>query len=1688
MAELAGQVKMLYKDYANNAANWKLERSNAEKQLKKAQAEAANASTQLAVLDQTLKTLEQGDLDAIKHQYIDAVRKMAVVQLKYAKVARQLDLSTAAEKVATEQVEELQEELQDVSSTCRSRIRWLEQAAADAARRTQQLYRCLQGTAPLEAYQSLVDKHSQLARDHRQMLEQVGDATVSSQVEELLSARKQLAELLPRYEHSCDSVAELREKLRQLELPAKLSNKPINTFLGSVTSGSGSRPGTPSQSGKLAAATADEVQMTLNQDLVAAMVKLDGMSRRLEMVDREKERINASLLDAQAHAGELEQRLAQATAELSTSRALEGRLQQRLAASVPAAQLQEMAERLLAAEAAAKHETGAVTALTLRAEEAERKLSELADRRQRQLGDITNLRTTVRELSSTSDASAQLGKLHTELDHARAKEGLARSALNRSELERLELERQARALKQQVASLTVQINVAQDHARWAESELLDSLTRLELGLSGHVEAWKAARWAAKLEQLKARNDSLAEGLASSIRRLAKVEDSAQEAQLRTEMMEDIQSLLSRGVSDAHREAAALKQQQLVLKLEAGKLSRAELLMRQKVNYLERVNAELSELLEKSDVEALNQQGGLQAEKRELANRVRSLQEEVVRLQDRNSAVLAEIEEIKTARINRPLLAKPQEKDQAGVDPAAAAAKVAAAYSVADKELLLKQIDSLKEARIEAEHMRQECDRLHDELLRKQAQLEDVQSSYEDVLERLKSQSAALVQALGGSGAMGGAADQIALDQLRNVAEAAIRELQAKVKDREKQIDDLKAKLQEHHQGYLAQHAKDRAEIEALNNKLFESGAASIAGLKANLQRATAVLAATGDGSEEVPYEQLRLLLEERTSECEVLRNRLEQREASLEVMRRKYEAQAQRQDSDIQRLTAALAAAPKEDPNAPNSKLAMQKMATEVRLKDERLRQLRGAIKALEGKLAQLLKDKTDLVMQASSWVEQEQLDERLAELEAQKAELAAQLASTQAELSAARSSLAAQEVTLRKLSEQLLKEGEAVVQLRAQLTKEQALVKTLKAKTGKAMANLPEGSQQQRQLQVVQLQQRITELEAEQQHLQAEMTHLAAANKALQEQANSASAPSGPAPNSPGKGVKAVKIGKSLNESMSLPGTPGAGTPSAAPARRAHLSSDGGISSSAGNVTVSGGARAGTRLSTVSNGGGSSKSTLAAGAKGSSRPISAAATPAAVAAPDGGMQQQPGREPSASGNKSAGAVSYAPQQWEENKHLQAKIDSLRRKLQKKSEDLDILQKECDRRNTLISALTAEKDKAAAAQAKLKRLMQEAAPAAAAPTYRADAAKLKEYVEKVLQLEAEKDALGLQLEILRHQQQRHTPSANSNCDATLAQEQEVFELRLQKEQAVAAAARLKQQLQDLFGPEAAENAGSSRWAPATAAPLVAGSSTSGVDAGPGTVAANGKSASGDAVGAGSVRGVVRSRSSSSGGGGKSSGREAELLTTVANLKAALERVMSCSTPNTQYMQEVQQRKATQKEATRWQAELEKLKPQLTAANSKVAELQAANAELRVQLADCKQQLLPSESAAAAGQLQQMLSQKNAEVAGLKRALQDRQQRSAVAEVHQGGGTAASAGDVGLQLAVLKDRVAALERENDDLRSELNAFDPAFFDEIEDLKHDHYQLQQTCSSQAMLISELQAQLGQHAAVGPGRPLV
>ena len=61
------------------------------------------------------------------------------------------------------------------------------------------------------------------------------------------------------------------------------------------------------------------------------------------------------------------------------------------------------------------------------------------------------------------------------------------------------------------------------------------------------------------------------------------------------------------------------------------------------------------------------------------------------------------------------------------------------------------------------------------------------------------------------------------------------------------------------------------------------------------------------------------------------------------------------------------------------------------------------------------------------------------------------------------------------------------------------------------------------------------------------------------------------------------------------------------------------------------------------------------------------------------------------------------------------------------------------------------------------------------------------------------------------------------------------------------------------------------------------------------------------------------------------------------------------------------------------------------------------------------------------------------------------------------------------MCACRSQVLELESENDDLRQELSAFEPSFFEEIEDLKHEHHMLQEKCSQYEQIISNLSSQL-------------
>lgn len=68
-------------------------------------------------------------------------------------------------------------------------------------------------------------------------------------------------------------------------------------------------------------------------------------------------------------------------------------------------------------------------------------------------------------------------------------------------------------------------------------------------------------------------------------------------------------------------------------------------------------------------------------------------------------------------------------------------------------------------------------------------------------------------------------------QMKVVAEATITELKVRVKDRDRVLAKLRMQLEEEQASALARHTEDRAEVERLNQKLFETNERAIHGLK-----------------------------------------------------------------------------------------------------------------------------------------------------------------------------------------------------------------------------------------------------------------------------------------------------------------------------------------------------------------------------------------------------------------------------------------------------------------------------------------------------------------------------------------------------------------------------------------------------------------------------------------------------------------------------------------------------------------------------------------------------------------------------------------------------------------------------------------------------------------------------------------
>ena len=372
--------------------------------------------------------------------------------------------------------------------------------------------------------------------------------------------------------------------------------------------------------------------------------------------------------------------------------------------------------------------------------------------------------------------------------------------------------------------------------------------------------------------------------------------------------------------------------------------------------------------------------------------------------------------------------------------------------------------------------------------------------------------------------------------------------------------------------------------------------------------------------------------------------------------------------------------------------------------------------------------------------------------------------------------------------------------------------------------------------------------------------------------------------------------------------------------------------------------------------------------------------------------------------------------QWEEGKKLKRQLDLAKKKAAKATEKLVGAEKDAEKYRKLVAQVEAQNQRITVRMRDLEGKLK-AAKAARKASGEVPSQTFLEQLRLAEGRAAEQERLVAKLQA-KLGERGPSPVLGAAVDDPEALEEQIFEMRLERDQANAQVQRLQGRLEAMAASQHSSGANQS-----------------------------------------SSRGGQPSR-------GGSNGRVEELEAVVDGLQRALERTKreaDQSVSSQKYMAVVQKARDVKRELETAQAEVKKATRAASGAKDlekKVALLEKENTVLKRKLRERDER---------EGQLRGGISQREAElVERLAEAEKDAGKKQAeISELL--ALTAAHAPPE--RMEELQERVSALEGENADMRSELSAFDPDFFEEIEQLKYEHHQLTQRCSEQQRTIALL-----------------
>ena len=958
MTEMGSTRSALYREHVRAKAGWVAERAALQERARRAESEAEANRVEANNAQTLAERLKPGAESGLKEALAAAHSRLSVLQVREVRLAKALESAVAKEAQSRKEKEELELDAQEMSRAAQERLAFHERRAAEAELRAARCQRELDLCVPRAEHAALAESNRSLQTRFKELLETKTNSLVTAS--QLAAAREDAA--TARAEAEASTAASQAAQRRVRELVEALEGARRDAAASGVDG------------------DAKAAAVELRREVAEARADLDAAKRAAQLTQRETTRLEESKSDLERTVAGLEAQLADAKKSLHESREAERAHLAKLATCVSEQKHRAEMDALQYAEDEVARLRAEVIRAENRASQAETELSKKTAGDAARAAELSQLRSSVREMERRSDAAAALARANEEVVRLKGSEAQLRHHVQVAEAEADRLHADCLRLHRRLQVQDGRLFSLREDSRSLAQAQDAALSRMEAALAGRVDAADAEKWERALAELKKgaeRREALLEKAHAAVRDAA---DRAESAEARLEELRSLERLVDGADADANlREIRRLGEELLQAKLAAARSARAASASSDRAAYLESIAADRETHLGKIEETVMREKHASDAKIETLQRELRVARREA--LEARASAAPEGGEKGDDDGRMAAVTPVPQPRRRANAEALAAVGAAAAvgvspgASSAETQRMVLQQIEAIRALKLRAAEAEAQSAQLEREVAHARLSAKNAEEERDAYKRRFDAQAATNER----GGGVAAAGDESAVAQVTAVAQSTIARLQELVAEKNQALTRAQAAMSDLRADALEKQAEDRKTIEELNDLLFKQNQREIASMRdAAEYGGKGGEGGEGEGDElgagrfaGKSHDQLVALLKEREHAIEVLTMKYEQQRARHEVTEARLAEEAEQRAGEMRRV---MADADRDKARGPSRVLEtlVSRLKTQLAQKDKRLAQLKEAIKELERKLVEAMQKAADVAMRGADKTSEE--------------------------------------------------------------------------------------------------------------------------------------------------------------------------------------------------------------------------------------------------------------------------------------------------------------------------------------------------------------------------------------------------------------------------------------------------------------------------------------------------------------------------------------------------------------------------------------------------------------------------------------------------------------------------------------------------------------------------------------------